>query len=279
MRIFDDADDVFSTLRLPASDAELHNESQIVELMVNAHPSSKGSLMTITSTRFASRRARVGALIAAGVIGFGGVAAASPGGFDPLGLDPDESPVVVEETVPDTTVVEDTIPDDTMAEDTIPEDTIAEEPSLEATASKASAEDGEETTLVEPDETPMFVDNPETAFNEEMCLPGNHGKTVSAVARGEAPFENVDVRDAAQSDCGKKDLEKVDSEEVDGEEVDGEEVDGEEAERSDATQSPTPKAGEDSQKKNNGKNKGGESDTSGKPKAPGNSGGKGKNGK
>jgi hypothetical protein len=49
---------------------------------------------------------------------------------------------------------------------------------------------------------PLFEDDPLTAFDEKTCLPGNHGKTVSAVARGEFP-EGVSVVDAAQSSCGK----------------------------------------------------------------------------
>jgi hypothetical protein len=272
MRIFDDPDDVFRTLRMPANDVETRDESLVVDLMVSAHPTSTGDRMT-TSTRFASRRARVGALIAAGVIGFGGVAAASPGGLDPFGLGPEQAPVVEDAIVEDTVVLETTpettVPDDTMQEETVPEEDLPEAVAPEEISVERSAADEGEVVLVEPADTPMFVDNPHTAFNEELCLPGNHGKTVSAVARGEAGFEGIDVRDAAQSDCGKKDLAEADD--------DGE-VDGDEAEQPEATESAAPDTDDDEKKdsKSNGK---ASSEKPGKPDSPGKSGGKGKNGK
>ena len=52
--------------------------------------------------------------------------------------------------------------------------------------------------------------DPDTEFHEGFCLPGNHGKTVSAVARGvfdpdhEYPADlELSVKIAAQSSCGK----------------------------------------------------------------------------
>ena len=48
-----------------------------------------------------------------------------------------------------------------------------------------------------------LVDDPATTFDETMCLEGNHGKTVSAVARGELVIAGIDVVDAAHSNCGK----------------------------------------------------------------------------
>jgi len=258
MRIFDDPDDVFSVLRMPASGIELENESQIVDLMANAHPSSKGNLMT-TSTRFTSRRARVGALIAAGVIGFGGVAAAGPGGLDPLGLGPD-APPTVESTVPDDTDPAETVPPETVSEETVPEETVSEETAPGTTIAEESPDEAEATILVEASDAPVFVDNTLTKFNEETCRPGNHGETVSAVARGEEPFEDVSVRDAAHSDCGKKDLEEVEGDD----DVDPAEV----------IESPAPDDddGENEEKARNGK---GPHKASGKQEVPGKGGGKG----
>ena len=68
----DDFDDLLGPLRTPATPAELAAEHDVVDLMVAAHHSSKGNTM------FTSRRSRVATLIAAGIIGFGGVAAAGP---------------------------------------------------------------------------------------------------------------------------------------------------------------------------------------------------------
>ncbi|TFH13417.1 MAG: hypothetical protein E4H05_10990, partial [Acidimicrobiales bacterium] len=72
MTDFDDLDDLLGPLRAPATAAELAAENDVVGLMAAAHHSSKGNTM------FTSRRARVATLVAAGIIGFGGVAAAGP---------------------------------------------------------------------------------------------------------------------------------------------------------------------------------------------------------
>ena len=90
MSDFEDLDDVFGALRSPATPSELSGETGMVDLMASHHRASKGSTM------FTSRRSRVAVLIAAGVIGFGGVAAAGPGGFDLL----DSEPVVTTTTEP-----------------------------------------------------------------------------------------------------------------------------------------------------------------------------------
>ena len=71
--------------------------------------------------------------------------------------------------------------------------------------------------VVEPER-----DNPDTKFDKDDCATDdegnelNHGKTVSAVARGDEGFENFEVRDAAHSDCGKVDR-KTAGTDVDGE--------------------------------------------------------------
>ncbi len=55
------------------------------------------------------------------------------------------------------------------------------------------------------------MDDPATTFNETMCLEGNHGKTVSAVARGELVIADIGVVDAAHSSCGKDAVEVVET--------------------------------------------------------------------
>ena len=92
MSDFEDLDDVFGALRSPATPSELSGETGMVDLMASHHRATKGSTM------FTSRRSRVAVLIAAGVIGFGGVAAAGPGGFDLLDSEP-----VVDTTTTSTT--------------------------------------------------------------------------------------------------------------------------------------------------------------------------------
>ncbi len=65
---------------------------------------------------------------------------------------------------------------------------------------------------------------PETDFDENDCLEGNHGKTVSAVAHGDEldQFDDdVEVRDAAQSQCGKfDDVEDDDVDQVEDDDAD-----------------------------------------------------------
>ena len=68
-------------------------------------------------------------------------------------------------------------------------------------------EDPESEVAVVADVEPAPVDPQEP---EPFCIPdANHGKTVSAAARGLAPFDeesefaDMDVRDVARSSCGK----------------------------------------------------------------------------
>ena len=78
-----DLDDVLGPLRSGAQPAELVGESATVDLMVKSHRTSEEKHM------FTSRRARIATLIAAGVLGFGGMAAASPSfGDDKLPVEP-----------------------------------------------------------------------------------------------------------------------------------------------------------------------------------------------
>ena len=84
MSDFDDLDSLLGPLREPATPAELASERAMIDLMTTSHRHAKGTIM------FSSRRARVATLIAAGVIGFGGVAAAGGGGLDLDNLAPQE---------------------------------------------------------------------------------------------------------------------------------------------------------------------------------------------
>jgi hypothetical protein len=197
----DDLDDVFGPLRSSATTPELANEATTVDAMTHAHIASKGRI-----TMLNSRKARVATLIAAGIIGFGGVAAAGPGGFQSLEL-PDEESV---ETTIATTVPDE--PEETEQPETTTETTEVPESSVVTTteAPEIQAAQKEEAEEVDVPVT-SFKNDPDTDFNEETCLPGNHGKTVSAAARGDDDFEGknedgtvAEVSDAAHSSCGKK---------------------------------------------------------------------------
>jgi hypothetical protein len=195
MSDFEDLDDVVGALRSPATPSELSGETGMVDLMASHHRATKGSTM------FTSRRSRVAVLIAAGVIGFGGVAAAGSGGFDLL----DSQPEVADSTTTSTTSTS-TSTTSTTSTTSVPETTSTTSIETE-TETETEIETESETADVE-DVVVYGVDadpDPNTEFNEAYCLDGNHGKTVSAVARGEAPFEGIDPSVAAQSSCGKDD--------------------------------------------------------------------------
>ena len=177
-----DLDDVFGPLRSVARPAELSQESATVDLMVNAHRTSEGKHM------LTSRRARIATLVATGVLGFGGMAAASPklGGDDPVLQD---STV---ESTEDLTVVQEVEP-----------------PAVPGPVAPGPVDDVA-SVMPEPvdDAEPAGDADPDIEFDESLCVvPGNHGKTVSAVARGDYDLgkfpESVTVTDAAHSSCGK----------------------------------------------------------------------------
>lgn len=200
MSDFDDLDDLFGPLRSPATPAELTAEHDVVDLMVAAHHTSKGTTM------FTSRRARVATLIAAGILGFGGAAAASPAGADLF--DSDDSVKTEVEEPP----AEETPAEELPAEEPTDEELPADEPPAEDVtpvdepATVAEFDDPESEVAVVADVEPAPVDPQEP---EPFCIPdANHGKTVSAAARGLAPFDaephaGMDVRDVARSSCGK----------------------------------------------------------------------------
>ena len=95
-----DLDEVFGPLRSSATPAELSQEAAVLGRMARVHRTAEGKHM------FTSRRARVATLVAAGVLGFGGMAAASP---SLLGDRPEPEPVVELDSVEDETVEDETI--------------------------------------------------------------------------------------------------------------------------------------------------------------------------
>ena len=100
----DDLDEIFAALRGPAQPGEMIGESETVNAMSTtfraaASAPSKGPLTMFTSRNIlSSRRSRIAALVAFGVVGIGGVAAASPGGLPIPLLD---RSVTTTTTVPD----------------------------------------------------------------------------------------------------------------------------------------------------------------------------------
>ena len=204
MNDFDDLDDILGPLRSAATPAELAGESSIVDAMARNHRTTKGS-----STMFSSRRARVAAFVAAGVIGFGGVAAAGPGG--PLSLTGSDDTTTTSEAT--TTTVEEVVEEIEVEETTT---TTEVQPEEDLTITRSAVEEiVDEQEVVEEDEEVVDEparDDPNTYFREDLyCLDGNHGKTVSAAARGDDEyldqfpegFEAYTQSQVAQSSCGK----------------------------------------------------------------------------
>ncbi len=154
MSDFDDLDDLIGPLRGSATPAELASESEMVELMATTHRHAKGTIM------FSSRRARVATLIAAGVIGFGGVAAAARPALDLTGLSDDggtksteeievedETTTTVTTVAPEEIVVTTTIADEDDDKD---DDTLARV----AAATEDVGDDEDVTTTTENSSTP-----------------------------------------------------------------------------------------------------------------------------
>ena len=177
-----DLDDVFGPLRSVARSAELSQESATVDLMVNAHRTSEGKHM------LTSRRARIATLVATGVLGFGGMAAASP---DLGGNDPEVEKAIVEESV-----------EEQVVEVPVAEEPIVEEPVVEEELETEEPETEEPVVEVPAEPLPPKNDlDTDSGLLKFPCKEGNHGKTVSAVAHGDIP--GVSVTDAAHSSCGK----------------------------------------------------------------------------
>jgi hypothetical protein len=192
-----DLDDALAALRSPATEAELSAEREIVALMV-AHHQRAGRGSTVLT----SRRARVAVLVTAGVIGFGGVAAAGPSAFDFLGS-PD-GPTLEPVVPPD--VEESEVEESEVEETPAPAEPVDETEGAEGAESPTpdDAEEGRPAPVIVTEGAYGVVGDPDesTEFNESYCVVGSHGATVSAVARKLPPFENVAVVAAAQSSCG-----------------------------------------------------------------------------
>jgi hypothetical protein len=214
MNDFDDLDDVFGPLRSAATDAELAGESSHVDAMVRHHRRQKGPTM------FTSRRARVATFVAAGVIGFGGVAAAGPGGpFALTGADDTTTTTEVTTTTSEapatTSEVTTTTSEVTTTTSEAPE-VIVDDGAMVTRTMIEETTDADDASL-DDDLGPCFGEPPED-FD-------NHGEFVSKVARGDVKLpEGIEQRDAAQSSCGKDndDVEKV---EVDDDEVEVKDID------------------------------------------------------
>jgi hypothetical protein len=197
MNVLDDLDGldgVLGPLRGAATPTELANESSTVERMVAAHRSA-------STGRFAAtpRRAKVAALVAAGVLGFGGMAAASPsmlGTREPLPVvtEIDEPPADdprIGEAPADGPV--DGPPVDEPSADEVPgiDPPVIAQPVIEVPV--------EMPEIDVPVKVPVAERSP--SVDESTCLPGHHGATVGAIARGELS-DGVSVTDAARSLCG-----------------------------------------------------------------------------
>lgn len=197
MTYFDDPQDVIRVLQSTPTNAELEGQAAAVDMMASAQ------VRPAAATAPRGRRPyRLGALIAAGVIGFGSVAAAGAGGFVPFQLGRTSN------DVEDDTVIVENEPD--TNEEVEHEQVDDEQPSNEnEDEGDADGDDPEPAAVADdaivPDE-PVMEDKTQTPFDETDCLAGPHGRTVSAVARGllEDLDEGIGVVEAAQSDCGKQ---------------------------------------------------------------------------
>lgn len=221
MSDFDEFDSLLGTLREPATPAELASERAMVDLMVKTQCNPKGNIM------FSSRRTRVATFIAAGVLGFGGVAAAgglrSSDAVPPVDVPAvaHENEIEVEITTTTAAVDDDDAVDETDVVDAVDDD---------------DAVDVAEVTPAVVQKPNAGADDLDTEFDENTCLPGNHGKTVSAVAHGDDErFTGVEVRDAAHSQCGKTDADKIDDDKAEGVDDDADEV---EVEATDEVEAP-----------------------------------------
>jgi hypothetical protein len=170
-------DRVIAALRSGANPAELAGEDVALEAMASTFASTPGTVRSLGS----ARSLRVVALVAASLIGMGGIAAAGAATLRPA-RDTREistADTVVDTTTPDTVV--DTTTPDTVVDTTVPVTTLS-------------------AVLAE-----ALVDDPTTDFDETQCAEGNHGATVSSIAK-ETPAgpEHGDVvSEAAHSSCGK----------------------------------------------------------------------------
>ena len=200
----DDLQRLIHTISQSGTPSELNSESLAVDAITSAM-TTNGPLMFSKFPKFStiSKRSRVATFVAAGVIGFGGVAAAGPALLEQV-ESPDEVVVeTTEVTEPSTTDVETPSTTEVVETPTTePEDTTPP-------TSESTDDDGPETTI-DDDDSPS-VDDPDTEFDENDCEDGNHGKTVSSVARTPGRSSD-DVTEAAHWSYGKHDSDDDDDE-------------------------------------------------------------------
>ena len=178
---------LIDVLRQPGATSELADETRSVQTIASAITTSRGATpMNVRSLR--GRKLRVASFVAAGVIGFGAVAAAGPGSFNESALDS----IVAEADGSDAGEATDTSTTTT---------TTTTEPPVETAPPTSAAPETDAPTSTEVDPAggeDELVDDPDTAFDERECAEGNHGQTVSSVARTPGRSSD-DVRDAAHS--------------------------------------------------------------------------------
>ena len=176
-------DRIIAALRSAAHSSELGGEDAAVDAMASTLASTPATVHSVGSPR----SLRVVAVVAASLIGMGGIAAAGAATLGPA-QDRDEirgvADTVVDTTTPDTAA--DTTTPDTAADTTTP-DAAVDVATVEATVPSA------------------LVDDPTTDFDETQCAEGNHGATVSSIAKETPPGPDHGdaVSEAAQSSCGK----------------------------------------------------------------------------
>jgi hypothetical protein len=198
----DPLDEMLNALRSPALPDEQRGRDASVESMRAALLDGSETTMPQPTSR-STRRLSVAAVVAAGVLGFAGVAAAGPGGI----FRGDDSPASTTSVAASTTDV-------TADATTVPESTDDAPTTSAEPASTTTDEVSPATTEAVPDgstddtlaDQPL-VDDPATDFDETQCAAGNHGQTVSSVAQSvePGPGHGQAVSEAAQSSCGKHD--------------------------------------------------------------------------
>ncbi len=187
-------DGLLSALRSAATTDELSGEATAVQAMAFEIADSPRGTFVMKST---ARARRIVSMTAIGVLGFAGVAAAGRGVFVP-----DNRPTI--DTTPETTAPVDTVSETTMVDDSAADTTMVNDTAADTTMVEDIAAD---TTLVD---VSTSIDSEAT---EVECAEGNHGKTVSSVARETepGPDHGATVSEAARSDCGKDSTESDDS--------------------------------------------------------------------
>ncbi|MEO6651542.1 MAG: hypothetical protein ABIP17_02680 [Ilumatobacteraceae bacterium] len=175
-------DALLAALRSPALPVEQVGEAAVVTLMVDAQRAAVHDLLPGPR----SRRGVAIAAITVASLGLGGLVAAGPGFFSPAA---DRPVVPVPTSVHHGTVDQGDTGDD-VSSTSSPDSTDAEDSVTPARNESQPASDG-----------------------GILCSPGNHGRTVSSIARDSDP--NTSASDAAHSNCGKKGGEPVDDDGAD----------------------------------------------------------------